>query len=465
MTSSVRRGLVVLAWVAAVGMMMPAGAAWASTGTTWPGYLNGPRHSSYAAAETAITPSTAPDLAQKWHFLGSKGTLSGQPAPGYLTSPTVADGAVFIGSDTGWFYQLDERTGAVLHKVFLGFQPALTCPTAYGIIDTATVAVDPADGQPTVYVGAPDGHLYAFTASNLALQWKSVIGIPSAKTNDYFQWSSPTVANGKIYIGVSSNCDHPLVRGGVLGFDQATGAKFAEFDAVPANSVGGSVWSSVAVGPGGDVYASTGNGPNGAPALGYSESIIQLAPQTLKPLAYFQVPAAQRTRDGDFGGSPTIFGPYVGACDKNGYFYALLRSTMTLAWQMRIATQTSAGMPSCTAAAAYDGEHLVVAGAATTIGGVAYRGSIQEWSTAGFPIWQTGLPEGVLGTASADGGGVVAVGTFDSGTAPNATYLVDAASGSIVRTLISGPLDFGQSVFAGGWLFTANSAGVSAWGP
>jgi outer membrane protein assembly factor BamB len=206
-----------------------------------------------------------------------------------------------------------------------------------GIVDTATVAADPAGHGQTVYVGGANGYLYALSATDLSLKWKSVIAIPSAKISDYFEWSSPTVANGKVYIGASSHCDNPLIRGGVIGYRQASGKKFAEFYTVPRGSVGGSVWSSLAVASGGDVYATTGNGPNAKPQLRYSESIVKLAPDTLKPLASFKVPKSQVKFDADFGASPTIFGRYVGACNKNGIFYAVRRSTMRLAWELAIA--------------------------------------------------------------------------------------------------------------------------------
>ncbi len=31
-------------------------------------------------------------------------TQSGQPGPGFLASPIVVGGVVYIGADTGWFY-------------------------------------------------------------------------------------------------------------------------------------------------------------------------------------------------------------------------------------------------------------------------------------------------------------------------------------------------------------------------
>jgi outer membrane protein assembly factor BamB len=421
----------------------------------WPAYLDGPAHWSDDAAATAITPGNATGLVQKWH------DFAGQD---YLSSPVVADGAVFIGSDSGWFYKLSEATGTVLAKKFLGTQPKETCGSQ-GLVDTATVAVSPVTHADTVYVGGPDGYLFALSAASLAVQWKSVINIPSAKVSNYFEWSSPTVSGGRIYIGVSSHCDVPLIRGGVMAFRRSTGKKLAEFYTVPKGSIGGSVWSSVAVGPGGDVYATTGNGPTSRPLLSDSESILRLAPGTLKLLGRFQVPKSDVKFDSDFGASPTIFGKDVGACDKNGLFYAVRRTTMKLAWKARIGAHSSATTyAQCSAAAIYNGKDLFFAGPAVTIKGTAYRGSVQERSPAsGKVIWETGLPEGVIGSPSLDGGGVIAVGTFDNGPAPNATYLVNARTGAVVSTLVSGSRDFPQTVFAGKWIFSANGSGVYAW--
>jgi outer membrane protein assembly factor BamB len=447
------------------GPLAAAGPAAAVTSTDWPAYLDGPAHASYNGADAAITPANAGILQKAWHFVGDKATMPGQPGPGYLASPTVAGGAVFIGSATGWFYKLDATTGAVLHKIFVGFRPKLTCG-ARGVLATAAVAVDPSDSQDTVYVAAPDGYLYALRAADLSVKWKSVIAIPSSTQSDYFQWSSPTVANGKIYVGISSDCDNPLVRGGVAGFDQATGTRFATFYSVPSGVTGGSVWSTVAVDPQGYVYATTGNPQPKATQLYYTEAIVKLDPATLTPIAYFTVPKAQRTGDGDFGASPTIFGSFIGACNKNGIYYALDRSTMTLAWDHRIgAKSSSTTQASCLAAAAFDGTSLYMAGTATTIGGKSYRGSIMKINpSTGTFGWHTGLPNAVVGAPAMSAGGVISAGTYDTSTTPNAEYLVNAASGKILRTLYKS-YDFAQGVFAGGWLYTANGTGVYGWKP
>jgi len=440
------------------------GQAAAGPTANWPGYLHGTLHSSYNARERTIRPGNARMLVRQWRFRGDRATRRGQPPSGFLASPTVAGNAVYIGSDSGWFYKLRARTGTVLAKRFIGFQRAKTCAPR-GFVATATVATDRSSGRLMVYIAAPNGVLYALRAANLSVKWRSVIALPSRRTSDFFQWSSPTVAQGTIYVGISSNCDHPLVPGGLASYNQATGRRIATFRTLPRGMLGGSVWSSAAVGSGGEVYVTTGNPPKGQFEPPFSDSIVQLASRTLRVLASFAVPAGQVMPDGDFGASPTLFGRYVGACNKNGIFYALFRSTMTLAWSQRIgAPAPRHGISNCSAAAVYDGRSLYLAGDAVTIGGKTYQGSIQRLDpVTGKVLWITGLRNGVIGSPSMDGGGVIAVGTYDFTATPNATYLVDAATGRILRTLIKGSDDFAQSVFAGGRLFTANGTGVYCW--
>jgi outer membrane protein assembly factor BamB len=292
-----------------------------------------------------------------------------------------------------------------------------------------------------------------------------VIAIPSSSVNDYFQWSSPTVARGRVYIGVSSNCDSPLVHAGLISYGQANGKRRSEFAAMPGGQVGASIWSSAAVDQRGYVYVTTGNAAKDAVATGYSDSIVKLSPYTVKPIRSFRVPARSEIADGDFGASPTIFGPYIGACNKNGIFYALRRSTMRLAWSRRIGAQAPRhGVSNCSAAAVYDGKTLYVAGPRHVINGKAYPGSVQALNPhTGALLWQTGLANGVIGSPTLDGGGVLAVGTYDFTKIPNEIYLLNASTGKIVRRLVRGSADFAQGVFAEGRLFTANGDGLVSW--
>jgi outer membrane protein assembly factor BamB len=244
---------------------------------------------------------------------------------------------------------------------------------------------------------------------------------------------------------VSSHCDKPLIRGEVIGYTQATGKVFARYFDVPKGVVGGSVWSSVAAGTK-YVFATTGNGATGAPHLYDTVAMVELRAGSLARVAKFQPPPSQRAFDVDFGASPTRFGSLVGACNKN--------------------SPGNTGRSTCIAASAYDGSSLYVAATATSIGGKSFPGSVRRLDPAtGKVLWATGLPSGVLGAPTLDGAGVLAVGTYRSTTTPNAVYLLNASTGKILATVITGNLDFAQSVFAGGWLFTANGTGVYAWAP
>jgi outer membrane protein assembly factor BamB len=456
---------VIIVLVAAVGL--PAGlAAAASAGpaarikrTDWPAYLDGPAHHSYAAAERAITPKNARRLTVKWRFK-PRPSHRGQPF-GFLSSPTVADGAIFVGSSNGWFYKLNENTGAVEHRIFIGYQRHRTCP-AQGFVDTATVAPDPRTRHLMVYVGGPTGILYALRASNLSTKWRADIARPSRVVNDYFEWSSPTVSGGRIFIGVGSNCDRPLIRGQVVSYSQETGRVIARFFTEPPGVRGATVWGSAAVN-GKYVYVGTGNPMGGRHPTGYAVSILKLSVNGLRLAGTFQVPFSQITNDGDFGSSPALFWPYVGACNKNGIFYVLNQVTMALRWSRRIGASSSQ-IAECSAAAVYNGRFLYIAGPATTIRGHRYRGSIREIGPrTGRVVWATGLSNGVIGTPTMDRAGLIAVGTYGANSAKNAIYLINGHNGKIIRTLQRGGLYFAQSVFANGLLITAGSAWLEAW--
>jgi polyvinyl alcohol dehydrogenase (cytochrome) len=439
---------VAAALAAPVTVTAGAGAAGAATFVNWPGYLLGPAHTSDNQAATAITPATVPALTQAWKWVPAKPTMTGQPGPGLYASPTVFNGQIYIGANTGVFYALNEATGQVVWQHFLGFVPKLTCHSR-GITSTATVARDPQTRALTVYVAGGDGYLYALSAATGAVVWRSVIALPSSTVNDYYDWSSPTVAGGHIYVGVSSQCDKPLVAGGLKEFDQATGAQLGFYQTDPGAKKGPSIWSSASADPTGKfVYASTGNGG------GDGASIVRLSGAGLTRLSAWQVPPSQQISDSDFGGSTTLFTAsiggtvtkLVGACNKNGVYYVLRRSNLAAGpvWQMQVGVGNSAS-PQCDAAGVWDGSHLFVSGNQTMIGGVTFNGSIRMVDPAtGTPIWQDGLPGPVIGTPTLDGGGVLAVQAY---AATGTLTLIDAATGTILRSIPTGP-EFGQPVFA-----------------
>lgn len=136
---------------------------------------------------------------------------------GTFSSPAVADGIVYIGSDN--LYAFDAGTGATLWTGYTG-APVLSSPAvADGIVyagsrDRALYAFDarkggdplwgakfggeidssPAVANGVVYVGSEDYNVYALDAVTGAQLW-------SAQTGSFIEYASPAVSDGVIYIG------------------------------------------------------------------------------------------------------------------------------------------------------------------------------------------------------------------------------------------------------------------------
>ena len=441
-------------------------------GNNWPAFMFGVTHSSFNKASVAITPANAANLVRAWTWLPAPPTIPGQPS-GLFASPTVVNGRIYIGANTGDFYALNEATGQVIWKQFIGFVTAKSC-SALGFVSTATVASDPVTRKLTVYVAAADGYLYALNASDGTVYWKSLVVDPGIDQNEGYNWGSPTVVAGHIYMGMSSQCDNPLIRGGLKEFDQATGALLNTYYTVPDGSIGGSIWSSAGAAVSAKyVFVTTGNAPT--EPVGDSFSIVRLDGNTLAKQDSWMIPNAGGT-DNDFGSSPAFFSANVGgrqmhlvtACNKNGYDYGWDQQNLSAGplWQTLISNGMKGGH--CISGSAWDGTHLFVAAVKTTINGIDYQGSVQELDPGtGTPIWQTGLPGGVQTTPTINGSGVIGVASYDPSGAPNAGYLVNASDGSILTTIDTGNSKiFGQLVFAGAYVFVASfDNGISAYTP
>ncbi len=141
-----------------------------------------------------------------------------------------------------------------------------------------------------------------------------------------YNWASPTVVNGHIYLGIAAIEQCGLIRGGEEEFDQSTGALLQTYWAVPKGVVGASIWTSTATTANGkSVFVTTGNDdPNGNQS-GDSFSIVRLDGSTMAKRDIWTVPGLNHTEE-DFGASPTMFSAViggvttqmVGACNKNG---------------------------------------------------------------------------------------------------------------------------------------------------
>ena len=297
-----------------------AGTAGGATFVSWPQYLYSPGHSSDNTAATTVTTANAASLTRAWRFSSATG--------GFLSSPVVYNGVIYIGAKNGYFYALNEATGAVIWQRFIGVVPRLTCGRQ-GFTSTATVAPDPATGNPTIYVYGATGYLYAMNAADGTDVWPpAAVAIPSTTVNDYYAWSSPLVLNGNIYVGHQ------------LAVRRAAGARVAW----PSTARPAGRWRTRS-GPHRRTRSAPASGPARPPTASRSTSppatatrtadgfsVVQLSP-SLAQEGIWTVPQGQLVEDSDFGGSPGLWTaflggvktPMVGACNKNGTFYALQR--------------------------------------------------------------------------------------------------------------------------------------------
>jgi outer membrane protein assembly factor BamB len=449
-----RRGLVIV-----VGLVVVL------AGCDWTAYLYSPAHTS-ATDDGGFAVGNV-SAVERWRWTPDP------PPPGatneIYATPVTWNGRVFVGVNSGDFYALDLQTGHVLWKRSFGFQPALTCAAA-GIAATAAIR-DDGNGNPLVYLNAPDGYLYELDGRTGATVWRSVVVIPSSTVNDAYSWSSVTLANGRVYVGMSSNCDNPFIRGGVNAYDQATGQLLATYYSEPAGSVGGGVWTTPAT-DGSSVFISTASANDYVPPQGDQYSLVKLDAVTLQRTGIFHVPDATFP-DLDFGSSPVLFHatiggtdtPLVGACSKNGIFYALRRDTMRLVWQRTLGISTPYGQYACLSGGVFGGG-LYVGGPQTTIGGQTVPGSVRSLDPAtGAILWERPLVADPLGAGALDGSGVLAYSTTDWTRTNNDCYLLEASTGRVLRTIPSpgNAPAFSQPVWVDGKLLVATFDSLGAY--
>ncbi len=100
------------------------------------------------------------------------------------SSPAVANGKVYTGGDDGYVYCLDAYTGALIWKTFVNG----SLPFTYA---TLVLKSSPTVSGGNVYIGSLDGYLYALNADNGNIVWRT-------KTDGPIE-SSPAVADGAVY--------------------------------------------------------------------------------------------------------------------------------------------------------------------------------------------------------------------------------------------------------------------------
>jgi polyvinyl alcohol dehydrogenase (cytochrome) len=243
-----------------------------------------------SAAAAGLTAADIPALQLKWAF-GLPNSISA------YAQPAVVFGRVFIGSDTGYIYALDARTGCI-HWSFKAM---------HGVRNAMTVA--PIKGRPAVFFGDLRSNVYALDARSGKWIWTTHV----EKEYTTRMTAAPTYYAGRLYVPLSSFEEFSAAtvtfeccrsRGAVAALDASTGRMLWKTYVVPdppqpqyKNShgvqqwgpAGGAVWNSPTVDPVRHaVYFGTGDGTT-YPAIDTSDAIMAVDMDTGRVLWTYQV--------------------------------------------------------------------------------------------------------------------------------------------------------------------------------
>ena len=242
-------------------------------GRGWNGWGNELANTRFQPAGAAgLTAAQVPRLKLKWAF----GFPTGVSAN---AQPTVVAGRVFVGSDNGFVYSLDAKTGCV----YWSFENGSI------VRNSPTVGAVTGQGAARYAVFFGDGHanVFALDAQTGRLLWKT-------KVDPHFVariTAGIKYYNGKVFVPVSSSeefssghPDYPCCtsRGSVVALDASTGKEIWKAWVVPEepkpystmpNGVvlykpaGGAVWNSPTVDPVRNaIYFGTGDATTAPPA-------------------------------------------------------------------------------------------------------------------------------------------------------------------------------------------------------
>jgi polyvinyl alcohol dehydrogenase (cytochrome) len=451
-----------LAFVACALCSIPASAA------NWPMFGQNPQNTASQDGESKISAGNVGTLAVKWSAV-TTGDVSARAA--------VVNGVVYFpdwgpplnpalpsvtGTSTLWALNAD--TGAVLWSRRL---------SDYALPANTHARTSPAVANGTLFIGTQEGAwLLAIDAATGALRWKTQL-----ESVDPFAivTSSPVVVGNSLYTGVASTAEagtlsgitvSDAARGSVVAVNAKTGEIRWKTYTVPLGYTGGGVWgSNLAVDDKRNtLFASTGNNysnaqpyaPSSVPNKSYGQCIgeggtsascaspdnhvdsvlaLDLGTGAIKwarklvvwnqfyardgsddwnvdclwpalgfPTAGPQCPS-NTGPDYDFASAPNLItyrtasGPktILGAGQKSGIYYAFDPDTGALLWQTQVAAGSALGGMEWGSAS--DGKRIYVQNA-NLYGINGPGGSAGSWAAldpaTGAVLWQTADPNGAI---------------------------------------------------------------------
>ncbi len=321
-----------------------------------------------SADHAGLVAEDVPKLKLKWAFAYADSTRA-------RSQPVVAGGAIYMGSQDGTVYALDEETGC-----------ARWTYQAEAEIRSGLTISDWADNSPTAYFGDFNAKVYAVDATSGAELWTRNVGDHVRSTIT----GSPKLYDGVLYVPVSSqewaSAADPgyeccTFRGNIVALDANTGELLWRGHVIPGtpaktdrvngagtpiwHPAGAPVWNSPTVdAKRGRLYMGTGEAYT-SPAVDTSDSIVAMDMKDGSIIWHYQGTAGdawnmactiadksscpeENGPDFDFGAPPILVTSESGqdillAGQKSGFVHALDAETGALIWKKRIGLGGFAG--------------------------------------------------------------------------------------------------------------------------
>lgn len=360
--------------IALVAMLVPAGAH-----ADWRQFHNTADRRGLTS-HSGIKRSDVKHLGSVWHT-DTGGTVK--------SSPAIANGVLYIGSDDGKLWALDAGNGNEVWSQSTG----------------DAIRSSPAVVDGVVYVGSNDGKVYAFDAVNGDTVWTTTLG----------GWitAAPLVVDGRVFIGT---------RGGF----------FYSLDA----DTGSIEWSHQIW----DVWASAA----------YKGGLVYVGSDQYKLYAYHSNSGKlkwSKTLDGRVRGGPSISGGSVFVGDDDGNVSSFNRKTGHLRWSSR-AAPTSTNPIVRSAPAIGRGLVYVDTGETTPMDGHVVAFGVHS----GKEIWRSHMADYAT-SSPALANGVLYVGSYDTRLyaydADNGKELWTSGWGTLDGGVSSSPALSGSKVYVG----------------
>jgi eukaryotic-like serine/threonine-protein kinase len=259
-------------------------------------------------ASSPVTSTNVSSLTLNWTFTSSTG---------FMSSPVVYDGTVYVVDHNGLMTALDASTGNIVWQQELG-QYIEQTPAVYDNM---------------LFVGEHNipSQLWAINPQNGGVIWDTVV--PGGLKG------SPVAIGGTLYEGIMLGDPGFCAPGGIYAFNEQTGAQGTSWLTDPgATADGGGVWSPITY-DGQRLYYGTGNTCTRSPST--ANAIIGMDPTTLQP--DWSVQTADPLTDDDVGAGVAISGNQGFVPAKNGNLYDFNLATGAINWQVNVGSSTGYG--------------------------------------------------------------------------------------------------------------------------